>query len=135
MADAVLTIHYQHGLFMNWAGGKKGHGFEYHLLAMASKLIAMLRAPALLFYAFARNAQYSSRTGVALNAAALAAGAVIVATQLVAEKGPYAGWLLGLGIAGIAAPGLWAAFRWPGIVRKIAAVFVVIGFYYLTGIY
>ena len=99
---------------------------EAGLLAMASKLIAMLRAPALLFYAFARNAQYSSRTGVALNAAALAAGAVIVATQLVAEKGPYGGWLLGLGIAGIAAPALWAAFRWPGIVRKIAAVFVVL---------
>jgi hypothetical protein len=96
------------------------------VLAIAAKLIAVLRAPALLSYVFARDAQYRSRTGVALNAAALAAGIVIVATQIWAEKGPYHGWLLGLGIAGIAVPSLWAALRWPGIVRKIAAVAAVV---------
>lgn len=99
---------------------------EAGLLAIVSKLIAVLRAPALLFYVFARDAQYRSRTGVAINAAALAAGVVIVATQLVADKGPYSNWLLGLGIAAIAAPALWAALRWPGIARKLAAIFVVL---------
>jgi hypothetical protein len=36
------------------------------LLAIAGKLLAMLRAPALLFYIFARDAQYRSRIGVAV---------------------------------------------------------------------
>jgi hypothetical protein len=99
---------------------------EAGLLAIASKLIAVLRAPALLFHVFARDAQYRSRRGVAINAAVLAAGIVIVATQVFADKGPYGRWLLGLGIAAIAAPAMWGTLRWPGIARKIAAVFVVL---------
>lgn len=35
MAVAVLKVHLPFGLFMNWSGGQKGEGFEYHLLAMA----------------------------------------------------------------------------------------------------
>jgi len=43
MAGAVLTVHLQHGLFMNWYGDKKGHGFEYHLLAMVLALVVLVK--------------------------------------------------------------------------------------------
>ncbi len=99
---------------------------EIQLLAIIGKLIAVLRAPSLVFYVFARDAQYRSRTGVAINAAALAAGVVIIATQGLAEKAPYSGWLLIMGIAMIVAPLLWAALRWPGFGRKIGAVLTVV---------
>jgi patatin-related protein len=96
------------------------------LLAIAGKLLAMLRAPALLFYIFARDAQYRSRIGVAVNAAVLAAGIVILATHVVAEKGPYHVGLLALSVVAIAATVLWAALRWPGLGRKIRAVLAVL---------
>jgi hypothetical protein len=99
---------------------------ETGLLAIAGKLLAVLRAPALLFYVFARDAQYRSRTGIAINAAALAAGLVILATHIFAEKGPYNAWLLALSVAAIVAPMLWAALRWPGVARKIGAVLAVV---------
>ncbi len=35
MLVAILTVHGQFGLFMNWGGTQKGEGFEYHLLAVA----------------------------------------------------------------------------------------------------
>ncbi len=34
MVVAILTVHRQHGFFMNWFGNQKGEGFEYHLLAL-----------------------------------------------------------------------------------------------------
>lgn len=43
MAVAVLKVHLPFGLFMNWSGGQKGEGFEYHLLAMAMAAALMLR--------------------------------------------------------------------------------------------
>ena len=43
MVGAIVTVHYRHGLFMNWAGDKKGHGFEYHLLAIALALVVIIR--------------------------------------------------------------------------------------------
>jgi len=43
MVGAVITVHYRHGLFMNWAGEKKGHGFEYHLLTIALALVIIVR--------------------------------------------------------------------------------------------
>ncbi|MBZ5665639.1 MAG: DoxX family protein [Acidobacteriia bacterium] len=43
MAGAVLMVHLQHGLFLNWFGDKKGHGIEYHLLAMALALIVLIK--------------------------------------------------------------------------------------------
>lgn len=95
------------------------------LLAVAGKLLAVLRAPALLFYVFARDVQYRSRTGVAINAAALAAGLVILATHVLAENKPYNPWLLALSVAAIMAPMLWAALRWPGVAKQIAAVLVI----------
>jgi putative oxidoreductase len=35
MLVAIVTVHWEHGLFANWAGNQKGEGFEYHLLALA----------------------------------------------------------------------------------------------------
>jgi putative oxidoreductase len=35
MLVAIMTVHLRNGLFMNWSGGQKGEGFEYHLLAVA----------------------------------------------------------------------------------------------------
>jgi patatin-related protein len=99
---------------------------EAKLLAIVGKLLAVLRAPAILFYIFARNAQYRSRTGVAANAAAVAAGAVVIVTQIIAEKGPYNGSLLALAIAAIVLPVLWVALQWPGIARKFAAFLAII---------
>ena len=34
MLVAIFTVHWPHGLFMNWYGNQKGEGFEYHLLAL-----------------------------------------------------------------------------------------------------
>jgi putative oxidoreductase len=43
MAVAVVKVHWQFGLFMNWFGAQKGEGFEYHLLAIALGLVIVLR--------------------------------------------------------------------------------------------
>jgi putative oxidoreductase len=43
MVVAVLMVHAQFGLFMNWSGQQKGEGFEYHLLAIAIALVVMAR--------------------------------------------------------------------------------------------
>jgi putative oxidoreductase len=34
MLVAIMTVHWQHGFFMNWFGNQQGEGFEYHLLAL-----------------------------------------------------------------------------------------------------
>lgn len=39
----AVTMHWQHGFFMNWSGAQKGEGIEYHLLAAAIALVLMLR--------------------------------------------------------------------------------------------
>lgn len=43
MVVAVLMIHHNFGLFMNWSGQQKGEGFEYHLLAIAIAVVLMAR--------------------------------------------------------------------------------------------
>jgi putative oxidoreductase len=43
MAMAVVKVHWQFGLFMNWFGTQKGEGFEYHLLAITLGLVIALR--------------------------------------------------------------------------------------------
>lgn len=35
MVFAILIVHGRYGLFLNWFGDRKGHGYEYHLLAIA----------------------------------------------------------------------------------------------------
>ena len=36
MLVAILTVHRQHGFFMNWSGTQEGEGVEYHLLALGA---------------------------------------------------------------------------------------------------
>ena len=43
MLVAVLMVHTQFGLFMNWSGQQKGEGFEFHLLAIAIAIVLMAR--------------------------------------------------------------------------------------------
>jgi len=43
MVVAVLMVHSQFGLFMNWSGQQKGEGFEFHLLAIAISVVLMVR--------------------------------------------------------------------------------------------
>jgi putative oxidoreductase len=43
MAVAVVKVHWQFGLFMNWFGTQKGEGFEYHLLAITIGVVIALR--------------------------------------------------------------------------------------------
>jgi putative oxidoreductase len=43
MLVAVATVHWQYGLFMNWAGNQKGEGFEFHLLAIGVAVVLIIR--------------------------------------------------------------------------------------------
>jgi putative oxidoreductase len=35
MLVAIVMVHGRNGLFLNWLGDRKGHGYEYHVLAIA----------------------------------------------------------------------------------------------------
>jgi putative oxidoreductase len=39
MLAAIFMVHEKYGLFMNWFGDRKGHGIEYHLLAIALAIV------------------------------------------------------------------------------------------------
>src|ERR1700739_3211018 len=43
MVGAIATVHLRFGLFLNWFGSQKGHGIEYHLLAIALALIVVVK--------------------------------------------------------------------------------------------
>jgi len=43
MLGAVTMVHFRYGLFMNWYGNQKGHGIEYHLLAIALALVVIVK--------------------------------------------------------------------------------------------
>jgi putative oxidoreductase len=43
MAMAILMVHGRYGLFLNWVGDREGHGFEYHLLAIALAILIIVR--------------------------------------------------------------------------------------------
>jgi putative oxidoreductase len=43
MLTAVAVVHWQYGLFMDWAGTQKGEGFEFHLLAIGLAVVLMVR--------------------------------------------------------------------------------------------
>src|SRR5260370_9606802 len=43
MIVAVAMVHHQFGFFMNWTGGQKGEGYEYHLLLLAASAFLMIR--------------------------------------------------------------------------------------------
>ena len=42
MLGAILTVHRQHGFFMNWYGNQQGEGFEYHILAIGLAVALVL---------------------------------------------------------------------------------------------
>ena len=43
MVVAIVKVHWQFGVFMNWFGTQKGEGFEYHLLAITIGMVIALR--------------------------------------------------------------------------------------------
>jgi uncharacterized membrane protein YphA (DoxX/SURF4 family) len=43
MLVAVAMVHAQFGFFMNWFGNQKGEGYEYHLLAIATAIVLVIR--------------------------------------------------------------------------------------------
>lgn len=43
MLGAILSVHAQHGFWMNWSGAQAGEGFEYHLLVIAMSLALVVR--------------------------------------------------------------------------------------------
>jgi putative oxidoreductase len=44
MLVAIVTVHWQHGFFINWYGNQKGEGIEYHLLALGIAITLMIAA-------------------------------------------------------------------------------------------
>ena len=42
MLGSILTVHRQHGFFMNWYGNQQGEGFEYHILAIGLAIALVL---------------------------------------------------------------------------------------------
>ena len=42
MIVAIVKVHAPNGFFMNWAGTKKGEGFEYHVLVLAMTVVIMI---------------------------------------------------------------------------------------------
>ena len=43
MVGAIAIVHFRFGLFLNWFGNQKGHGIEYHLLAIALALVVVVK--------------------------------------------------------------------------------------------
>jgi putative oxidoreductase len=43
MLGAIATVHFRYGLFMDWHGNQKGHGFEYHLIVMALAVVVIAK--------------------------------------------------------------------------------------------
>jgi putative oxidoreductase len=43
MVFAIAMVHGGHGLFLNWFGDREGHGYEYHLLAIALAAAIVVR--------------------------------------------------------------------------------------------
>jgi uncharacterized membrane protein YphA (DoxX/SURF4 family) len=43
MVVAILMVHRQFGLFMNWFGNQKGEGIEYHLPAIAIASVIVIK--------------------------------------------------------------------------------------------
>lgn len=43
MLAAIVMVNGRYGLFLNWLGDRKGHGYEYHLLAIALAVVIIVR--------------------------------------------------------------------------------------------
>jgi putative oxidoreductase len=64
MLVAVLMVHVQNGLFMNWSGQQKGEGFEFHLLALAIPLVLIVRGSGPLSVDHALSGKSEARTSL-----------------------------------------------------------------------
>jgi putative oxidoreductase len=42
MLGAIVMVQFRHGFFMDWHGNKAGHGYEYHLLAIALAVVVIV---------------------------------------------------------------------------------------------
>ncbi len=43
MLAAIVMVHGRYGLFMDWFGARKNHGYEYHLLAIALVVVLIAK--------------------------------------------------------------------------------------------
>src|SRR6202171_818188 len=43
MLSAIVMVHGRNGLFMDWFGARKSHGYEYHLLAIALAIVLVVK--------------------------------------------------------------------------------------------
>jgi putative oxidoreductase len=43
MIAAIVMVHGRNGLFMDWFGTRKPHGYEYHLLAIALAFVLVAK--------------------------------------------------------------------------------------------
>ena len=43
MLAAIVMVHGRNGLFMDWFGARKNHGYEYHLLAIALVVVLIVK--------------------------------------------------------------------------------------------
>jgi putative oxidoreductase len=43
MLSAIVMVHGRNGLFMDWFGARKNHGYEYHLLAIALTVVLVVK--------------------------------------------------------------------------------------------
>jgi putative oxidoreductase len=43
MVSAIVMVNGRYGLFLDWFGDRKGHGYEYHLLAIALAAVIVVR--------------------------------------------------------------------------------------------
>jgi putative oxidoreductase len=64
MVVAVVMVHAQNGLFMNWYGNQKGEGFEYHLLALAVGLVLVIRGSGALSVDHALSGETEAQPGL-----------------------------------------------------------------------
>ena len=64
MVVAVVMVHAQNGLFMNWYGNQKGEGFEYHLLTLAVGLVLVIRGSGALSVDHALSGETEAQPGL-----------------------------------------------------------------------
>jgi putative oxidoreductase len=43
MLSAIVMVHGRNGLFMDWFGVRKNHGYEYHLLVIALAVVLVVK--------------------------------------------------------------------------------------------
>jgi putative oxidoreductase len=43
MLSAIVMVHGRYGLFMDWFGARKNHGYEYHLLVIALVVVLIAK--------------------------------------------------------------------------------------------